>query len=74
MRVCMCVHMYVCVHACMHVYVRACVCVCICTCVHVYVCPSPRLSIISGMMWNDMNPSDWLNKFYNFYNGKFGKT
>ena len=31
---------------------------------HVYVCPSPRLLITSGVMWCDI---DWLNKLYGFY-------
>ena len=36
-------------------------------CVCVFVCPPPRLLITSGMMWCDMDPYDWLNKFYVFY-------
>ena len=40
-----------------------CVCVCVCVC----MCPLPRLKITSGVMWHDMTPYDWLNKFYNFY-------
>ena len=76
-RVCMFVCTYVCVHACMCEcvctcgYVRACVCACMLTCVYVFVCPFLSLSIISGVIWHDMNPYDW---FYNFYNGIFGKT
>ena len=31
------------------------------------VCPLPRLLITSGMMWHDIDPYDWLNKFYGFY-------
>ena len=31
------------------------------------VCPPPRLSITSGVMWCDMDPYDWLNKFHGFY-------
>ena len=31
------------------------------------VCPPPRLLIISGVMWCDIDPYDWLNKFYGFY-------
>ena len=42
---------------CVYVCVRACVCVCVC----------PRQLITSDMMWHDMNPYDWLNKFYIFY-------
>ena len=41
----------------MYVCVFACVC----------MCPPLRLLIISDIMWHDMNPYDWLNKFYNFY-------
>ena len=40
-----------------------CVCVCVCVCVS----PPPRLSITSGVMWCDIDPYDWLNKFYGFY-------
>ena len=45
------------------------VCVCVCMCVHVCVCvcPPPRLLITSSMMWCDMDPCDWLNKFYSCY-------
>ena len=35
--------------------------VCLC------VCPPPRLVTASDVMWHDMNPYDWLNKFYSFY-------
>ena len=32
------------------------------------VCVSaPRLLITSGIMWRDMDPYDWLNKFYSCY-------
>ena len=31
------------------------------------VFPPPRLLITSGMMWCDIDPYDWLNKFYGFY-------
>ena len=48
-------------NACMHV----CVCVCVSACV--CVSPPPRLLITSGMMWCDIDPYDWLNKFYGFY-------
>ena len=34
---------------------------------HVFVCPPPRLLITSGVMWCDIDPYDWLNKFYGFY-------
>ena len=34
--------------------------VCVC------VCPPPRLVITSGVMWHDMDPYDWLNKYYSF--------
>ena len=44
-----------------------CLCVCVCVCVFVCVCPPPRLLITSGVMWHDMNPYDWLNKFYSCY-------
>ena len=37
------------------------VCVCVC------VCPPLRLLITSGVMWHDMDPYGWLNKFYSFY-------
>ena len=33
--------------------VRVCTCVCVCVCV--CVCPHPRLLIISGVIWHDMN-------------------
>ena len=36
-------------------------------CLHVCVCPPPRLIITSGVMWCDMDPYDWLNKFYSCY-------
>ena len=42
-------------------------CVCVHVCVCVYVCLPLRLSISSGVMWRDMNPYDWLNKFYSRY-------
>ena len=32
----------------------------------VSVCPPPRLVITSGMMWHDMDPYDWLNKYCSF--------
>ena len=32
----------------------------------VFVCPSPRILITSGVMWPDMDPCDWLNKCYCF--------
>ena len=35
-----------------------------CVCIYTCVCPPPRLLITSGVMWHDMNPYDWLNKFY----------
>ena len=44
-----------------------CVCVCVYLCVCVFVCPLPRLLITSGIMWHDMNPYNWLNKFYSCY-------
>ena len=34
---------------------------------HTCVCLRPRLLITSGMMWHDMKPYDWLNKFYSCY-------
>ena len=39
------------------------VCVCVCECVY----PRLRLLITSGMMWRDISPYDWLNKFYSCY-------
>ena len=33
-----------------------CVCVCVRVCVCVFVCPPPRLSITSGVMWCDIDP------------------
>ena len=36
----------------------ACMCVCV---------SAPRLLITSGMMCCDIDPYDWLNKFYGFY-------
>ena len=36
-------------------------------CMHVCVCPSPRLLITSGVMQCNIDPYDWLNKFYGFY-------
>ena len=44
-----------------------CVFVCLCMCVFVCVCPPPKLLITSGMIWCDMDPYDWLNKFYSCY-------
>ena len=35
-------------------------------CIHVCVCPPPRLLITSGVMC-DIDPYDWLKKFYGFY-------
>ena len=43
------------------VSVQMSVCACLC------VCPPPRLLITSGVMWCDIDPYDWLNKFYGFY-------
>ena len=31
------------------------------------VCLPPRLLITSSVMWRDIDPFDWLNKFYGFY-------
>ena len=45
------------------VCVFACVCVCVCVC----VCLPPRLLMTSGMMWHDIDPYDWLDKFYSCY-------
>ena len=47
------------------------VCVCVLyVCVCVYVCMCVRLLlrqlITSGMMWCDIDPYDWINKFYGF--------
>ena len=33
----------------------------------VCVCLPLRLLITSGVMWHDMHPYDWLNKFYSCY-------
>ena len=33
----------------------------------VSVCLPPRLVITSGVMWRDMDPYDWLNKYYSFF-------
>ena len=38
-----------------------------CVCLRVCVCPPPRVLITSGVMWCDMDPYDWLNKFYSCY-------
>ena len=32
-----------------------------------HVSSPPRLLINSGVMWPDMVPYDWLNKFHKFY-------
>ena len=47
--------------------VRECLFACACVCVRACVCPPPRLLITSGVMWCDIDPYDWLNKFYGFY-------
>ena len=60
---CLCECVCICVSVCLCVCVFACMCVCVCVCVH----PPPRLLITSGVMWHDMNPIDWLNKFYSCY-------
>ena len=39
----------------------------VCVCIFVCVCPPPRLLITNGVMWHDIDPNDWLNKFYGFY-------
>ena len=31
------------------------------------MCPPPRLLITISMMWCDIDPCDWSNKFYGFY-------
>ena len=36
-------------------------------CVFACVCPTPKLRMTSGMMWCDIDPYDWSNKFYHFY-------
>ena len=36
-------------------------CVCFCVCLPL------RLLITSGAMWRDIDPCDWLNKFYSRY-------
>ena len=35
----------------------------VCVFVYVFVCPPPRLLIISSVIWT---PYDWLNKYYSF--------
>ena len=34
---------------------------------HVCVCPRPKLLITNGVMWRDLTPHDWLNKFYSCF-------
>ena len=43
--------------------------ICMCVCVHVCdcVCVPLRLLITSGVIWCDIDPYDWLNKFYGFF-------
>ena len=38
----------------------------VCVCVCVSVCPPPSLVLTSGVIWRDMDPYDWLNKYYSF--------
>ena len=35
----------------------------VCVFVYVWLCPLPRLLIISGVIWT---PHEWLNKYYSF--------
>ena len=42
-------------------FVQELMCVCVC------VCTRPRQLITSGVMWPNMDPDNWLNKFYSFY-------
>ena len=39
------------------------VCLRVCLC----LCPPLRLLITSGLMWCDIDPYNWLNKFYGLY-------
>ena len=57
----MCVRVSICVCVCMYVCVCVCVCVCLCVCLPL------KLLITTGVMWCDMDPYDWLNKFYSCY-------
>ena len=63
---------YACVCLCVFVCVCVCLCVFVCVCVYVHVsvclsvCLLPRLLITNGVMWYDMDPHDWLNKFCKF--------
>ena len=54
------------VSMCVFVCVFVCVRVCVCARMRVCVCPLGYL-ITSGVMWHDMDPYDWLNKFYSCY-------
>ena len=38
----------------------------VCVCVSVSACLPLWLVITSGVMWCDMNPYDWLNRFHSF--------
>ena len=38
LRVCVCIHVYMCIFVCVHVYACACVCACVCVCVSVCIC------------------------------------
>ena len=40
---------------------------CVYVSVCVFACVPLRLLIISGMMWCDMDPINWLIKFYSCY-------
>ena len=59
----------VCICVCVCVCVRACMCVCVCACVR--VCGQVRLLLRLLMtrcvIWHDIKPVWWLNKYYNFY-------
>ena len=61
--VCVCVSVCVCVFLCVCIYVSVSICLVLC----VSVCLPPRLVITSGVMWCDMDPYDWLNKFCSFF-------
>ena len=43
----------------------ACVCVCVRVCLR--VCAPEAINNYSSVMWCDIDPYDWLNKFYGFY-------
>ena len=40
---------------------------CVCVCVCVFACLPPRLLKTTGVIWCDIDPYDWSNRFYGFY-------